>query len=243
LDPNFHFRDGTGNKSASSVLEQSDGKVIIVGTDYPPGSGATSAYITRATAAGAFDATFGINGRNSLKLGVGDNLFTDVTFAQDGSILVAGISTDRILLVRYWRDAAPAEQAFAKNRTNAGTDSYRFKVTVRDDVCVKASTLTAAAFRVVGPSGKSYAAELVGIDSHAAPGMYVVNLRLKAIGGSWNAADNGRYKVQVLNKRISDKAGHFSSGRTIGSFVINIPAMSSAQAKQARRRPLTTWDI
>jgi hypothetical protein len=243
LDPNYGFTDGVGDHSPHSILVQSDGKVVFVGTEYPSGNGATSAFITRTTATGAFDTTFGTNGRNTLKLGVGDNLFTDVTFAQDGSILVAGISTDRVLLARYWRDEAPAEQAFAATRTGAGTDSYRFKVTVRDDVSVKASTLTAAAFRVVGPDGKNYATQLVGIDSHAAPGMYVVNLRLKAIGGGWNAADNGRYKIQVLSKKIYDKAGHFSSGRTIGSFVVNIPGTSSIQAKQAQRRPLTTWDI
>jgi uncharacterized delta-60 repeat protein len=243
LDPNFGFTDGVGDKSPHSILVQSDGKVVFVGTEFPSGNGATSDFVTRTTATGAFDSTFGTNGHTTLKLGVGDNTFTDVTFAQDGSILVAGISTDRIVLARYWRDEAPAEQAFAKTRTSAGTDSYRFKVTVRDDVSIKASTLTATAFRVIGPDGKSYATQLVGIDSHAAPGMYVVNLKLKAVGGAWNAADNGRYKIQVLSKRISDKAGHFSSGRTIGSFVVNVPATSSVQSRQAQRQPLTTWDI
>ena len=93
-DPNFGVggvaAHNVGITSTSDVAVQADGKSVIVGTTVTDGSGDFA--LTRYTANGSLDTTFGNQGRALTDFG-GDDRATAVRVLPDGSILVAGTST------------------------------------------------------------------------------------------------------------------------------------------------------
>ncbi len=214
-----------GGVSYVHTTVQSDGALVMSSGSWTPENPPQRRDILRRlTPAGALDQAFGTKGAAPTPLSSRESLINDVTFANDGSILVAGRSGSKSLLARYWRDEAPAAQLSAANLKKAGTASHRFSIAVRDDVAVKAATINSATFRIIAPDGQSLRPSLMSLDSRLAPGLIGANFKLAAPGGSWGLEDNGVYRVRLLGGRLSDMAGNLSTARTLGSFIVRIPA-------------------
>lgn len=79
---------GTGNSSAEAVAVQSDGKIVVAGSQFN-GSNYDFA-IVRYSTAGTLDATFGTGGKVSTPVQSGDDYARAVALQTDGRILVAG---------------------------------------------------------------------------------------------------------------------------------------------------------
>jgi uncharacterized delta-60 repeat protein len=128
LDPSF----GTGGRvltggtgAAYGVAIQPDGAIVAAGyTDGPTG---TDFAVTRYTADGALDPSFGTDGRVVTDLGGADHIAA-IAVQRNGAVVVAGDSDGDFALARYGRDGAP-DPSFGTGgtvRTDlGGTDAAR----------------------------------------------------------------------------------------------------------------------
>lgn len=89
---------GTGNDVANGLTLQTDGKIVVVGTNTDGGS--SNAAIARFNSDGTLDTSFGAgnsdgtpDGVVSVSLGAGDDVGSAVAMQADGKIVVAGTST------------------------------------------------------------------------------------------------------------------------------------------------------
>lgn len=105
LDPTFanngrFFYNETGTREeGSAVLEQPDGKVIIIGvTDYDPDEGNNSRIIViRLNSNGSFDNLFGTNGKVYIDTPNSSDQSSNAVLQNDGKIVICGIiSTDNL---------------------------------------------------------------------------------------------------------------------------------------------------
>lgn len=97
----------TGNASeGSAVVIQSDGKIIVAGTDNPYGSSTFA--LARYTITGSLDSTFGNSGIITTTIGDIASRGNDIIIQPDGKIIVAGQSyepfTSVFALARYKND-------------------------------------------------------------------------------------------------------------------------------------------
>jgi uncharacterized delta-60 repeat protein len=115
LDPTFGGGDGKATvdftpyaDSASHLLLQSDGKILIAGrtTLDAPESGPTHTdfALARLTPDGALDTTFGTDGRVRTDFGDPDESVVDAALLTDGQILAVGNSGPNVGLARYDND-------------------------------------------------------------------------------------------------------------------------------------------
>ena len=89
---------GTGNDVANGLTLQTDGKIVVVGTNTDGGS--SNVAIVRLNSDGTLDTSFGADNSDgtpdgvvSVSLGAGDDVGSAVAMQADGKILVAGTST------------------------------------------------------------------------------------------------------------------------------------------------------
>lgn len=82
---------GGGNENATSVVVQSDGKIVAAGAAVIGGN--SDFAIVRYLADGSPDVSFGAGGKVTTPIGAGDDLATSVAVQSDGKIVVAGNTT------------------------------------------------------------------------------------------------------------------------------------------------------
>lgn len=94
---------GSGGDRGYALALQPDGKIVVAGST-ADGSG-VDFVVLRYTASGALDASFGAGGVVTTSVGPGDDVARAVAVASDGSIVVAGSSSngsdDDVALARY----------------------------------------------------------------------------------------------------------------------------------------------
>jgi ELWxxDGT repeat protein len=77
--------------------------------------------------------------------------------------------------------------------------------------------------QMIGPDGTPRAMTLVGVSASETAPDYVT-YELAAPGGAFGPADSGTYVLELENRVIPNRFGELVSGRTIGSFDLNVPA-------------------
>lgn len=91
------FPIGTGGDTASSVLVQPDGKVIVIGTCNSDGR--IDFCVARYSANGTVDSGFGANGHVATSVGTGQPSTRQAALQSDGKIIVSGVCNNGALLV------------------------------------------------------------------------------------------------------------------------------------------------
>jgi len=213
----------TTGGSVSSVALERDGGIVFTSVNVT-GQLVRNDNLSRFSAGNIIDQSFGASGIATLDLHGTEVQFHTSAIANDGSILTAGSSEGKLLLARYWRDEAPAAQLFAPSLTLPSANSIRSNVGIRDDVKIEIASIDSTDFRVVAPDGSVRKPIFMSIDRKQNDALCGVNLKLPSPGGSWAAPDNGIYRIQILANHIKDTAGHYMSGRTIGTIEVKIPA-------------------
>ncbi|MBN1535819.1 MAG: hypothetical protein JW908_03725 [Anaerolineales bacterium] len=113
--------NGTDGRFYAAAL-QPDGKIIVVG--YSVSGGNKAFLVTRFTADGALDTTFGSSGMTYSSFGAGDDQAYDVAIQEDGKIVVAGSAESTTLLYDFviarYTDAGVLDTTF----NPGGTPGY-----------------------------------------------------------------------------------------------------------------------
>ncbi len=107
----FSFFEGM----ARSMVVQTDGKILLGGTDY---TGNSSSHIMRLNTDGSVDSTFGINGRMRYQLGPADSDIFKLILQTDGKIIACGYvrqSNDYRMSVARINVAGTIDSAFGTN--------------------------------------------------------------------------------------------------------------------------------
>ena len=129
---------GAGNDAASSVVLQSDGKIVVAGYSYN-GSNYDIA-VVRYNTDGSLDTSFGTGGKVTTAIGLGEDLALSVVVQSDGKIVVAGYSHNGsnydIAVVRY-TDTGSLDTTFSGDgiltTTIGSRDDYAESVVVQSD--------------------------------------------------------------------------------------------------------------
>jgi hypothetical protein len=158
----------------------------------------------------------------------------------------ASTSTDNTVTVDH-----VAPQAWLTAATVAAAPKkppYWFKVTYKDDIALKASTVGAGDIVVYPPkSVKKYKPVATWLPSKKPFGntkSIVTYYSIPAPGGTWDKADNGLYTVVLVYKHITDLTGNAiapkKAGLTLGTFKVQIGAKSAKVAQaHASASPLS----
>lgn len=101
---------------------------------------------------------------------------------------------------------------------------YYFEVTFQDDAAVDRSDIDNSDILVTGPNGYSQLATLystspTGTDDRAT---LVARYTVTAPGGSWDAADNGTYTVNMQANQVSDTSNNYVAAGVLGTFQVSI---------------------
>ena len=231
---------------ASSIALQSDGKLLAAGSALkqpkPTQPFDFDAIVRRYNPDGSPDTTFGNDDTAVVEHrdpGVHEN-GSRVLLAPDGTILLAaryskfGEQTKRLMLARLWRDNGPAAQAVAPAVLAEQSTPYRFRVNWRDDEAVDFSSIDNGDIKAIGPDGSVRKAYIVGADATDDSANFVMNFKIAAPGGQWDAADNGTWTIRILSNHVADTDGNLMRGRILATFDVNIPA---AQRPLGASRP------
>ena len=228
---------------SGALALQSDGKVLITGGHATnPTSGPTSSQmVRRLNADGSIDTTFA-GGKVIIDFGRAIEFADRVLLAPDGTILVAGAANNfnaspRLTLARLWRDNGPAAQAVAPAVLAEQSTPYRFRVNWRDDETVDFSSIDNGDLKAIGPDGSVRKAYIVGADATDDSPNFVMNFKIAAPGGAWDAADNGTWTIRVLSNHVADTDGNAMRGRILATFEVNIPAAQGRAASLGASRP------
>jgi hypothetical protein len=116
---------------------------------------------------------------------------------------------------------APAATLAAPGVPVGGGSDYTFTVTYADDAAVRAATLGFGDVRVRGPNGVSRFPSLVSVNAPGDGPTRVATYRLDIPGGTWDAADDGTYFVELKGIQVADVSGNFAPPAALGSFTVN----------------------
>jgi hypothetical protein len=99
-----------------------------------------------------------------------------------------------------------------------------FDAVYRDDDPIDIATFDNRDLRITGPNGfVRYARFDRVIDDGADPRRRVVRYKIGALGGAWDALENGTYTVKLRGDGVSDVGHHFAGARTLATFRITVP--------------------
>ena len=119
----------------------------------------------------------------------------------------------------------PTAELLDGARTEAGSDSFVFKVLYRDDVAVDVSSLDDRDVRVYGPGGYERTAVLLGVDELQDGPERVARYKVAPPGGTWDPADNGLYRVELRAGEVFDTAGNAASAGTFGELQVGVTGL------------------
>lgn len=112
----------------------------------------------------------------------------------------------------------------AKSITRSGGGSYYFQIAYSDNIALS-SSLTSHTTIQVHRGAFSQVAKLIPSKTYIQNGQLIATYQIAAPGGTWNAADSGKYAIWFL----SDIAG--STVQTLGSFTVRILANPKQQVR------------
>ena len=228
----------SGPSSATSIVMQSDTKLVVAG--WRQRSGVRAVALTRLNADGSVDGSWGEFGKTATNLASdGWDEATDVAIGADGSIYAGGISRsgaagDRMAVARFWRAEAPSAMMGPRRINRAGALGYTFTVVYRDDTQVNAESLNNPDIEITGPNGAFYRTRLIGSVPEVGGAQRYANYNLAAPGGTFGPEDNGVYTVRLRSNQVGDTEGNLTFGRTLGTITVNIPVLFIPVASATR---------
>jgi len=170
------------------------------------------------------DGSNGWRWRNSpanMGLPVGFNRFFAVAeneYGQQGNVVSTEVVTHPL------DDTKPEANAHAADIMEAGGAFYEFQVIYTDNIAVWTYDFDDRDVYVVGPENLwSADAQFIAADDLNDGPRRVVTYRIEARGGSWDAFDNGEYRVCLDYQEIRDTNGNFADYGQIGTFQVAIP--------------------
>ncbi len=110
--------------------------------------------------------------------------------------------------------------AIAADLYNFGATTYDFTVTYSGAVPLEVGSLDSQDLRVTGPNAFSQIAQLVSVNDSRNGTYRVATYRITAPGGTWDAADQGMYTLNLQANQVRDTAGVFLNAGVIGSFQV-----------------------
>ncbi len=123
---------------------------------------------------------------------------------------------------------APVASLSVAPLTVGGSPSHPCSVTYTDATAVRLSSLDAADLAVTGPNGLVGTVEFIGADLPADGTPITATYSITAPGGTWDAADNGTYEIQLAEDEVTDAGNNGVSATPLGSFAVNIPSSTLA---------------
>jgi Ca2+-binding RTX toxin-like protein len=125
--------------------------------------------------------------------------------------------------VRVTRDLQPPTATLqVADMTRLGSRAHTFTVTYSDNKRIDRSSLVGRDILVTGPNGYRQIAKLVSTTFGKNDRTVSVTYRLRAAGGTWDAADNGVYRLSMYRSRVKDVSGNLVRTGKLGSFRVNV---------------------
>ncbi|MGH7176249.1 MAG: glycosyl hydrolase family 28-related protein, partial [Tepidisphaeraceae bacterium] len=103
------------------------------------------------------------------------------------------------------------------------TSTYQFKVTYKDNVAVRGSTVDGNDLLITGPNGYSRKASFIAVNQSGDGPVRSGRYKISQTDGVWDARDNGTYTVSLRANQVSDTSGNAASAGVIGSFKVSVP--------------------
>lgn len=138
-----------------------------------------------------------------------------------GNFVAAG--TLGIFNINIPDTTAPTAHLSISAIDTAGGATQEFVVTYTDNVAINVATLDSSDIQITGPHGFSQIAAFISVDIDTNGPSRVVDYRIDAPGGIWDAADNGTYTVAIRATQVTDAAGNAVAAATLGTFTVNVP--------------------
>jgi hypothetical protein len=121
-----------------------------------------------------------------------------------------------------------------------GLTKYDLVVRYNDDTALDVSKIGKGDVTITGPNGFTQGLDLVSVNATTNGTPRYAIYRLTPPGGSWDAADNGRYVVSVAGNEVFDTAGNAVAAQTLQAFEVDVTAGVVAGAPTAK---LTAADV
>ncbi|NJO40548.1 MAG: hypothetical protein HC865_07755 [Cyanobacteria bacterium RU_5_0] len=117
---------------------------------------------------------------------------------------------------------APNATLSATNLSTAGSNTYDFTVTYRDNEAINIASIDNSDIQVTGANGFSQLATRVAVSDSRNGTPRTVTYRITAPDGTWDSADNGTYNIALQGNQISDTSGNVAAAGLLGNFQVNI---------------------
>lgn len=111
--------------------------------------------------------------------------------------------------------------------TQGGSPTHSLTVTYTDQTAVRLSSLDSQDILVTGPNGYSNVVEFIGADLPSDGSPINASYGIPAPANVWTTADNGTYQVTLVADEVSDTLNNTAPGKILGSFEVNIPAVTA----------------
>jgi len=161
--------------------------------------------------------------------GAGDFLRDIWSHVRDGHLFPEG------------RDFTPPQAEFSAADVTAETAAaHELTVEYADDDAVDVSDLDGRDLWVMGPHFFRGRVEFVGVDDNSDGTPRTATYELTAPGGTWDAADNGTYRVFMKPFQVSDTSNNFVFPGILGSFTVDIEPAPDEEVPEAQ---LETSDV
>jgi GH25 family lysozyme M1 (1,4-beta-N-acetylmuramidase) len=119
----------------------------------------------------------------------------------------------------YTMDSVAPTAAYGAQAPTSGNASLTFTVTYSDATSgVDFTSIDSSDILVSGPNGYSESATLVSVDVSSNGSPRIATYTIAAPGGTWDAADNGAYTVNLNANQVKDVGGLFAAGMTGNTF-------------------------
>ena len=161
------------------------------------------------------------NSPQNMGFPVGLNRFFAVGKNQYGQL---GNIVQTVVTTHPTDQTAPQATSDPPDITADGGTQYDFQVVYTDNIAVDTFDMDNLDIRVIGPGDLwSDEATFVTVDDFSEGPERTATYRIDAPGGTWDAFDNGEYRVFLKNRQVRDTNGNFAPSAVIATFSVAIP--------------------
>ncbi len=120
---------------------------------------------------------------------------------------------------------APTASSNPANVTTAGGSVQAFDVVFDDNEAVEGADIQTGVVRVTGPGGYDEVAALQSVTPNGNGAPLTATFEIPAPGGTWDAADQGTYSIEIVEFLVTDLTNNFLAGGAIATFDVNLGGM------------------
>jgi len=121
-------------------------------------------------------------------------------------------------------DIAPTANLDSLGYFTNNSTTFDFFITYNDDKAIDVDSLGDGDILVTGSKGFSQLAKKISVGTPNSDASLKARYRFTAPGGTWDAADNGSYSINLQAGQVKDSGGNFASAQNIGSFPLTVPS-------------------